>query len=129
MKLFLSSECTPWHINKEFQRQFPCLKLEFYRHEHQSGEASFFDDKVSSRETLKDVSNLIPGFINIDPMDTVAEVERRFQTKLGLPVQIFRRAGDIWVETVQTDNLTLQKQNGMGAVTPRISFNTHTLFL
>jgi hypothetical protein len=129
MKLFLSSESTPRDINKEFQRLFPCLKMEFYRHKHQVGATSLFDCKISSRELLKDISDRVPGFINIDPMDTVAEVEQRFQIKFGLSVQIFRRAGEVWLETVETDNLCLQKQNRMGFITPKMSFNVHTLFL
>jgi hypothetical protein len=72
---------------------------------------------------------MVPGYINIDPTDTVAEVEKRFQNKYGLPVQIFRRADDVWVETVQTDNLTLLKQNSMGTLAPKMNFNIHTLFL
>jgi hypothetical protein len=129
MKLFLSSESTLRDINREFQGHFPCLKLKFYRHTHQSGETSFFDNKISTRQPLKNISDLVPAYINVDPMDTVAEVEQRFQNKFGLPVQIFRRAGDVWVETAQTDDLTLQKQNSMGFVAPKISFNVHTLFL
>ena len=129
MKLFLSSESTLRDISKEFQQHFPCLKLEFYRRNHQQGESSSFDNKISARQPLKNISDLVPAYINIDPMDTVAEVEQRFQNKFGLPVQIFRRAGDVWVETVQTDDLTLQKQNSMGFITTKISFNVHTLFL
>lgn len=129
MKLFLSTESTLRDINKEFQRHFPCLKLEFYRCNHQPGGSSSFDNRISSKQPLKNISDLVPAYINIDPMDTVAEVEQRFQNKFGLPVQVFRRAGEVWVETVQTDNFTLQKQNSMGFVTTKISFNVHTLFL
>jgi hypothetical protein len=129
MKHFLSSESTLRDVNKGFQSQFPFLKLEFYRYGHQFGETSLFEKKVSSRKPLKDISNLVPGFISIDPMDTVAEVEQRFQKKFGLPVQIFRRAGNVWVETVETDGLTLLKQNSMGVIAPRMNFNVHTLFL
>ena len=129
MKIFLSSESTLKDINREFQAQFPYLKLEFYRHNHNMGETSLFENKIPSRVQLKNISDNVPGFMNIDPMDTVAEVEQRFQTKFQLPVQIFRRAGNIWVETVETDNLTLLKQNSMGVIAPRIYFNTNTLFL
>jgi hypothetical protein len=129
MKIFLSSESNLRDINKEFQRVFPLLKLKFYRHSHEQGESSVLDALISNREALKNISDLVPAYINIDPMDTVAEVEKRFQDRFGLPVQIFRRAGDVWVETVQTDDLTLQKQHCMGTVEPRIGFNIHTLFL
>lgn len=129
MKIFLSSESTLRDINREFQARFPLLKLEFCRHNHQPAQSSVFDNKIPSRVPLKNISDLVPAYISIDPMDTVAEVEQRFQTKFGLPVQIFRRAGDVWVETVQTDDLTLLKQNSMGTLAPKMNFNIHTLFL
>lgn len=129
MKIFLSSESNLRDVNREFQNQFPFLKLTFYRQEHQPEQTSLFGTKLSSKTTLKNISTLLPGYINIDPMDTVAEVEQRFQNKFGLPVQIFRRTGDVWVETVQTDNLTLLKQNSLGTLAPRMNFNIHTLFL
>jgi hypothetical protein len=129
MKIFLSSESTLRNINKEFQRVFPLLKLEFYWHSHGTGDTSVLDTRISNRETLKNISCMVPGYISIDPTDTVAEVEKRFQNKYGLPVQIFRRADDVWVETVQTDNLTLLKQNSMGTLAPKMNFNIHTLFL
>ncbi len=129
MKIFLSSESTLRDINREFQNQFPFLKLAFYRQGHQPEQTSLFGNKLSSKTTLKNISMLLPGYISIDPMDSVAEVEQRFQNKFGLPVQIFRRTGDVWVETVQTDNLTLLKQNSLGTLAPKMNFNIHTLFL
>ena len=129
MKLLLSNETTLNDVNRQFQSQFPHLSLEFYRHKHQPGETSLFEKRISSHTPLKNVSDLVPGSINIDPGDTVADIEQRFQDKFGLPVQIFRRAGDVWLETAETDGLSLQKQNNMAVVGPRLRFNVNRLFL
>jgi hypothetical protein len=32
----------------------------------------------------------------------------------GLGVQIFRKSGDVWSDTVETDGLTLEEQNNLG---------------
>jgi hypothetical protein len=66
----------------------------------------------------------------MEPSDTVAYFEQFFQNELGMPVQVFRKAGDTWLETIQTDHLTLLKQNAMGFESARrIRFNAFTLFL
>ena len=42
------------------------------------------------------------------------QVERLFESELGLHVQIFRKSGSIWLETSVTDDLTLDQQNAKG---------------
>ena len=130
MKLFLSGESTIKDLNREFQKQFPFLQLEFFNKSHKPGEQSILQQKIADRTPLKNISTLVPAFITIEAFHTVTEVEQRFQNKYGLPVQVLRKAGDLWVETAQTDTLTLEKQNCIGAASVRKeSFNFHTLFL
>ncbi|HSB94027.1 MAG TPA: hypothetical protein VLC28_12970, partial [Flavitalea sp.] len=45
---------------------------------------------------------------------TVAELEGLFTDKFNLPVQVFRRSGNIWLETTMTDGWTLKQQNEHG---------------
>jgi hypothetical protein len=51
------------------------------------------------------------GKIDIGSGRTVASVEYDFFRILGLCVQIFRKSGNLWLETIQTDHWTLQQQN------------------
>ena len=130
MKLFLSSESTARDINKEFQKNFPYLKLEFYRRKHNIEESSYWEESLSGNTLLKEIKgNLLPGMITISPLDTVAELEQRFQKNFGLPVQVYRKTRDVWLETVQTDDLTLESQNNIAASISRPRYNIHTLFL
>jgi hypothetical protein len=130
MKLFLSSESNMKSLNKEFQREFSFLRLALYDDPHKPKQSSIIGHKVSDHTQLKHISDLVPAYILIEPSDTVNEVEQKFQNRYGLPVQIFRKSGDTWVETAQTDNLTLEKQNDMGAASVyKPNFNINTLFL
>ena len=74
--------------------------------------------------------NIKPAVIVIQPSDVVSVVEQRFQEEFGLPVQVCRKSGDIWIETTQTDHLTMEQQNrmGAGASRPRLE-NMYSLLL
>ncbi|MNF16790.1 hypothetical protein D3C80_2199700 [compost metagenome] len=41
-------------------------------------------------------------------------VEKDFWEKLGLSAQIFRKSGNLWIETSLTDDWTLARQNDEG---------------
>jgi hypothetical protein len=130
MELFLSSESTIREINKEFQKRFPFLKLEFYRQRSKTEQYKYWKDKFSGHAMLKETgSKLIPAIIKINPSDTVDELEQRLRNNYGLPVQVLRKSGDIWLETLQTNDFTLEKQNSIGATQPKQRYNIHTLFL
>ena len=130
MELFLSSESTIREINKEFQKKFPFLKLEFYKQPSKTEQYRYWKEKFSGQVTLKETgSKLIPAIIKINPSDTVDELEQRLRNNYGLPVQVLRKSGDIWLETLQTNDFTLEKQNSIGATQPKQRYNIHTLFL
>jgi hypothetical protein len=130
MEIFLSSESTIRQINKEFSRFFPLLRLEFYKRKHSVGETSIYEQKFHERTSLKEINNdLRPAVITINPSDTVADLEQKLQRKFNLSVQVYRRMGDIFLETAETDSLSLEKQNSMGHFADRPVFNAHTLFL
>jgi hypothetical protein len=46
---------------------------------------------------------------------TVNYLEQTFSNTYGLGVQVFRKAGHNWLETIETDSLTLEEQNLLGA--------------
>jgi hypothetical protein len=130
MQLLISAGRTIRDIDKEFTQAFPSLKLEFYHHKHKVGQSSRSDKKVSEYSSLGELNkNIKSAHIDINPTNTVAEIEQIFQNEFGLSVQIFRRMGDVWLETTRTDSLTLEKQNNLGLTKSRIPYNINTLFL
>ena len=130
MEIFLSGESTIKDINREFKKEFPLLQLEFYKRKHARGETSVWEQEYHERAAVKEINkNFTPGMIQISPGDTVAELEQKFQKHFDLPVQVFRRTGDIYLETVQTDSLSLEKQNSLGHIAEKARFNVNTLFL
>lgn len=131
MQLILYEQTRVKEIKKRFASSFPFLKLEFFRHNHRDQQSSFMEEKVSDGTLLAAATPYFKqGIFSFEPSMSVSEFEQRMQDEHGLPVQVFRKSGNIWLETIQTDNLELQEQNTMGEESSKtVRFNINTLFL
>ncbi|NBA87695.1 hypothetical protein GVN16_18135 [Emticicia sp. CRIBPO] len=105
-------------LQKSFREAFPYLKLKFYKipHQHDEGSedtliwpAATMIDGIRTKYTLDTIS--------IEPQHTAGEVEKAFYDIFGLNVQLFRQAGGIWIQTIKTDDWTLEKLNEAGEQT------------
>ena len=115
MKIQISQPKKTWAIKRTFSRTFPYLKIEFFKSPHDTGEASSAKSMIKVNKSLVEINPLLKdGIIDVQENDTVASVERRFQD-FGLPVQIFRKQNNVWLETTATDQLTLAEQNDKGS--------------
>jgi len=115
MKIFLSSSRKVIDVRREFEREFPYLKIEFARKINELQKDSTGDEFVSSTSKLINVSGIMrEGNIIIRSTQTVNEIELLFQSRHFLPIQIFRRTMYGWIATADTGYLTLAKQNRLG---------------
>lgn len=102
-------------IRDAFNKVYPFLKIEFVTGRHNPGEPTAATDLIHDDLLLGQISSdLKKGSIVIDPGDTVAFIEQTFQERFGLPVQVFRKQKNNWIETTKTDQLTLARQNEIG---------------
>ena len=131
MKLTLTGNTKVREVKNQFSQVFPFLKLEFFTQGQQEGGGSALAQKTADQTPLATLAPpLRQAVVSFTPTTTVAELEQRLQCEYGLPVHVFRKAGNLWHETVQTESLTLEKQNAIGRdVSSPIRFNIHTLFL
>jgi hypothetical protein len=103
-------------IQKDFSIHFPFLQVAFFKAPHKIGEGT-------AKKLLYNKSMLVKdcrmkhhnGSIDLTEQMTVSELEYLFQHDFGLPAQVFRRAGNVWLETSATDNWSLRQQNEEGA--------------
>ena len=108
---------------EEFRRQFnfyyPYLKIEFStRPFNKQGHASKHASKKDPAEMMNGKSNHLKqftsaGHVNISGNRTVRELETEL-ARLGLYGQVLRKSGHMWIETVLTNDWTLQHQNYEG---------------
>jgi hypothetical protein len=102
-------------IQVGFNQLFPALKVEFYAIEHHAGEGSPKRAQLAASCSLAEVRNVHrEGELVIVPTMTVAELEAQFAKKYGLNAQVFRKSGNLWMQTTATDAWTLAEQNRKG---------------
>ena len=103
------------NIKTAFQEYYPYLTLRFYKNPHEERVASCESERIPLDKPMEEVTMFhTAGKIDISPDRTVAAVEYDFFKVLGLCVQIFRKSGNLWLETIQTDHWTLEQQNEAG---------------
>jgi len=115
MKIKISYSEKTGKIRNTFNSKFPFLKIEFFNTSHAPGQPTSKNNLVSENILLGEINPLIKeGTIMIGPDEKVATIEQTFQEEFGLPVQVFRKQKNVWIETTKTDQLTLAQQNEKG---------------
>ena len=103
------THATIQEIKKKFREQFPFLKIEILG-DHTFGNGNEFQEMNSLSHEKRKPEKLVSIF----PVHSVKEVELTLQKELKLPVRIFRKNKDEWMETQHSYYLSLETQNEMG---------------
>jgi hypothetical protein len=102
-------------IQEAFSDFYPYLQLEFYTKGHQKYENSLDIDLVYPGTTVGDVKKThVSGLLEIRPLYKVADVEKEFQERFSLSVQVFWNDNNVWRATTSMDDFTLKELNEMG---------------
>jgi hypothetical protein len=100
-------------VQVQFNGHYPFLKLMFFK-DRSTGRALLIS-ACGSEESLEKLPGFIgPATISIDGQRTVAQLEKDFKEQVGLFAQVFRRTGNLWIETTLTNTWTLERQNKEG---------------
>lgn len=113
MNIEISNDKSVGDVQKEFRAAFPFLKIEFFK---KNGAGLRNGVQAIPDKTTLGMIRAVQSTdsVDIDPARRVEEVEADFFTKLGLMVRIFRKSGNMWIETTLTDNWSLRRQNHEG---------------
>ena len=114
MKLFIDKDSKAENVKKIFTNCFPFLKIELYKKPFADGYAAIKKVPLASGVCLHKFmhdTDIISIDINADI--TVAELENQF-ADIGLIAEVFRKSGNVWIETSLTNNWSLQQQNTEG---------------
>lgn len=114
MKLTVNSELQLKDIQAAFNKSYPYLKLEFFKNKHGEGQPSSVADMLDRNLYLHECSSVAEAVFDIHADIQVKDLEKAFQEKLGLPAQVFRLSGKVWIETSKTDEWTLAQQHAKG---------------
>ncbi|MFN5295428.1 MAG: hypothetical protein ACK5BL_07860 [Flavobacteriales bacterium] len=115
MKMLIHSNDTLEILQRTFNSAFPYLKLEFFTRPHDKGRPTEKQYLINTKRTVDSCNpQLTETTVSIPTAMTVQELEEVFQQELGLYIQVFRKSGNVWLETTATDSWTLHKQNEEG---------------
>ena len=113
MNIEISNDKSVAEVQKEFRAAFPFLKIEFFKKNGTSLRNGL--QTIPDKTTIGMIRPVQDAaIVDIDPARRVEEVEEDFFKKLGIMVRIFRKAGNMWIETTLTDNWSLRRQNHEG---------------
>jgi len=102
-------------IQKEFNEAFPFLKIEFFKTKSFSRSDFMAHQIIPSNRKIGDgQQSITDGDIEIAEEMKVKELEKIFKDQFSLAAQVFRKSGNLWLETTMTDDWTLQQQNDHG---------------
>jgi len=102
-------------IQREFNNIFPFLKLEFFHHRLFSRPDYSAIQLISPTQKIASAQvNITDGDFEINQEMKVEELERILKDDFSLLAQVFRKSGNLWLETTMTDSWSLQQQNYHG---------------
>jgi hypothetical protein len=102
-------------ISDLFSHYYPFLKIEFFDLPHNWHESSSLKNMIPKTKLVSEVTSLdLVVQIEVHFWNKTGTVEQMFKNKAGLNIQIFRKYNNSWIQTVGTDELTLEEQNNIG---------------
>ncbi|MEX2483069.1 MAG: hypothetical protein WED10_00820 [Brumimicrobium sp.] len=98
-------------IKEQFNNKFPHLKIEFFKSKHGKGEGSpknlMYDDVFRIKDIRKE-GGMLP--VSIHGNLKTSTLEKKFEEELGIFIQVYRKSGNVWLQTTATDDWTLSEQ-------------------
>ena len=116
MKMPIYGERLITDVQKQFTGAYPFLKIEFFKRDNTLKSLEPKQKQIAHNLMLKEAwgRKKTEGDLIIEDILTVSELENTLMDRFGLTAQIFRRSGNIWLQTSVTDRWTLKQQNDMG---------------
>ena len=111
MELRIENETSVSDLQKQFNAYFPYLQLEFFTGGKLNGRIQR-TVRANPDQLIRQLllGSYDPIRLSVSSETTVADLLKRFK-EIGLRAQVSRRSGNLWIETVFTDDWTLERQN------------------
>jgi hypothetical protein len=111
MIIELKSEMMLMDLKKQFHSYYPHLKIEFFSEVRNESGRNSKAQMLSNETVLSGMGSFVPTQIEFSGDTTVAAFEAMFANQAGLNVQVFRKSGNVYLETSNTDDWTLDQEH------------------
>ncbi len=114
MELQINDKITIKELQQQFSAVFPYLKLEFFDipPTFNGLPKSHMYANHKTLGSCRKKHNV--GAIEIAPGMAVQKLEETLWNEFGLSTEVFRKSGNLWIETTLSDSWTLKRQNDEG---------------
>src|SRR5436190_2131585 len=102
-RLYISEDTRIGKLKTDFNACYPFLKIDFLKRNVANKTHA---DEFERMNGAKNIEN-----IDINKDRTVAQIKKDFKEMFGLTAEVFRKSGNVWIETTLTDDWTLEQQN------------------
>jgi hypothetical protein len=110
MKILISGNTLLSEIQSAFHNHFSMLGLAFFKRNHALGQANAKSDTLNNALSVSETSGLDLSITIVFTADmTVGAFEQYMEETLNLHTQVFRKSGDLCLQTTQSDTKTLQE--------------------
>ena len=116
MEIQLNSTKTIKEIQKEFSQKFPYLMIQFFGKNPSTTDVFEKGNKIENgNNTMGELYALETGIsVNVNGHLKVETLENQFLGEFKIPVQVYRKSGSVWLQTIETNAWTLSEQNQHG---------------
>lgn len=130
MQLLINGERLISEVQGDFNSAYPFLKLEFFRNGSKRQDRYPANLKIAGKARVKEawVWKKNGGHLDFSDAITVLELEQAFMDEFGLSVQVFRKSGNVWLETTMTDNWTLKHQSDHAREISSVNLNLNRTY-
>jgi hypothetical protein len=116
MYLEINGERLISEIQTDFRAVYPFLNIEFFRNGNTRRDRYPANRLIPATQPIKSAWHWKQdnGLLTLTDNMTVTDFENALMDDFGLSAQVFRRSGNLWLETTITDYWTLKQQNDHG---------------
>ena len=112
MYIEINDTTTLQNIQERFKAYYPWLSLDFFSSPHHRYESSDSRNLLNLGRTLSTIKKThVSGIFEILPMNRALDLEREFERRFGIGVQVLMKEHDQWKQTTGLDDLTLKELN------------------
>lgn len=131
MIIRIDAKLTIGELQRNFQRQFPFLKLEFFNQPYAWEYGN--EDGINYHPSFKlgkiALTPFSKSLLNVQPWHTPAQLEEKLMLDFGLIAQVYRRFEDQWIQTDGSDDVSLSEQNELGKCSAERCFSACNLWV
>ena len=115
MVIDINDTTTIREIEGLFSTEYPYLNITFIHQVHDPGDEFLKQKAIPVDTTIGEIKKThTSALIEIQPGNTIADIEKEFRQRFGLLVEILRKSDSHWILPAGADQLTLREQNELG---------------